>query len=387
MQTTSFSQFNIPSIVRVSPPPTTTTLRLKTTSSRRLSPVFAGTTPPPSRHQVTHSMPPEKLGIFKSLESWVSKNILPLRKPVEKCWQPIEFLPDPSQGPNAFAEEVWALRQQALGLSDEYFVMLVGNMLTEDALPTYQTVINTWDGVRDETGSSPCPWAIWTRAWAAEENRHGDLLRTYLYLSGRVDMLMIEKTLQYSIGAGIDIGSENNPYMGFVYTSFQERATFLTHGNMARLAIEGGDPMLARICGTIAADEKRHENAYTKIIEKLLEVDPNTTMLAIAKMMKKRITMPLHLMYDGQDPNIFDHFSAISQKQGVYTSRDYAEILDFFITRWELEKLEGLTGEARRAQDFVCGLPCKIRRLENRPKKLESRRVQFSWIFNKQVSV
>lgn len=58
--------------------------------------------------------------------------------------------------------------------------------------------------------------------------------------------------------------------MGFVYTSFQERATFMTHGNMARLAKEGGDPVLARICGTIAADEKRHENAYTRIVEKLL---------------------------------------------------------------------------------------------------------------------
>ncbi|KAH0658640.1 hypothetical protein KY285_027193 [Solanum tuberosum] len=68
---------------------------------------------------------------------------------------------------------------------------------------------------------------------------------------------------------------------------------------MARLAIEGGDPVLARICGTIAADEKRHENAYTRIIEKLLEVDPNTTMIAIAFMMRKRITMPLQLMYDG----------------------------------------------------------------------------------------
>ncbi|XP_006357932.1 stearoyl-[acyl-carrier-protein] 9-desaturase 6, chloroplastic-like [Solanum tuberosum] len=384
MQTTSLSQFNIPS-----PPPKTTILHRKTTSSRRLSPIFAmaSTTAPPSRHQVTHSMPPEKIEIFKSLESWVSENILPLRKPVEKCWQPIEFLPDPSQGPDVFVEEVRALRQRVLGLSDEYLVMLVGNMLTEDALPTYQTFVNTFDGVRDETASSPCPWAIWTRAWSAEENRHGDLLRTYLYLSGRVDMLMVEKTLQYSIGAGSDVGAENNPYMGFVYTSFQERATFLTHGNMARLATKDGDPVLARICGTIAADEKRHENAYTRIIEKLLEVDPNTTKQAIASMMRKRITMPLHLMYDGQDPNLFEHFSAIFQKQDVYTSRHYAEILEFFIRRWELEKLEGLTEEARRAQDFVCQLPRKIRRLENRTKKLESRQVKFSWIFNKSLSV
>ncbi|KAH0665984.1 hypothetical protein KY285_027190 [Solanum tuberosum] len=96
---------------------------------------------------------------------------------------------------------------------------------------------------------------------------------------------------------------------------------------MARLAIKGGDPMLARICGTIAADEKRHEHVYTRIVEKLLEVDPNATMLAIAHMMKKKIIMPMHLIYDGQDPNIFEHFSVIGERQGIYTSRHYAEIL------------------------------------------------------------
>ncbi|WMV34308.1 hypothetical protein MTR67_027693 [Solanum verrucosum] len=77
--------------------------------------------------------------------------------PVEKCWQAIEFHPNPSQGPEQFKEEVRAIRQRVLGLSDEYFVMFVGNMLTEDALPTYQTAINTFDGVHDQTGSSPCP--------------------------------------------------------------------------------------------------------------------------------------------------------------------------------------------------------------------------------------
>ncbi|KAK6786887.1 hypothetical protein RDI58_015412 [Solanum bulbocastanum] len=389
MQTVSFSQFNIPSIVGASPPPTTTIHRCKTTSSRRLSLILAVASPTtsPSLHRVTYSMPPEKLEIFKSLEPWVSENILPLRKPVEKCWQPIEFLPDPSQGSEQFTEEVRVLRQRTSGISDEYFVMLVGNMLTEDALPTYQTLFNTLDGVRDDTGCSPCPWAIWSRAWSAEENRHGDLLRTYLYLSGRVDMLMVDKTLQYLIGAGMDIGLENNPYLGFVYTSFQERATCLSHGNMARLATEGGDPMLARICGTIAADEKRHEHVYTRIVEKLLEVDPNTTMLAIAHMMKKKIIMPMHLMYDGQDPNIFEHFTAIIERQGIYTSRHYAEILEFFIIRWKLEKLEGLIGEARRAQDYVCGLPLRVRKLEGRAKKIEPRQVKFSWIFNKQVIV
>jgi acyl-[acyl-carrier-protein] desaturase len=31
-------------------------------------------------------------------------------------------------------------------------------------------------------------WAQWVRQWTSEENRHGDLLNKYLYLSGRVNM-------------------------------------------------------------------------------------------------------------------------------------------------------------------------------------------------------
>ncbi|MCI44559.1 stearoyl acyl carrier protein desaturase, partial [Trifolium medium] len=41
-------------------------------------------------------------------------------------------------------------------------------------------------------------------------------------------MFMVEKTIQYLIGAGMDIATGNNPFKAFVYASFQERATFLS---------------------------------------------------------------------------------------------------------------------------------------------------------------
>ena len=148
-------------------------------------------------------MPPEKVEVFKSLEGWASEWVLPLLKPVEQLWQPQDFLPNLAQPFDVFFEQVRELRDRTAELPDEYFVVLVGDMITEDALPTYQTMINTLDGVRDETGASASPWAKWTRSWTAEENRHGDLLRTYLYLSGRVDMRMIERTVQYLISAGM----------------------------------------------------------------------------------------------------------------------------------------------------------------------------------------
>ncbi|CAN1262088.1 Stearoyl-[acyl-carrier-protein] 9-desaturase, chloroplastic [Linum perenne] len=272
--------------------------------------------PPKEVHvQVTHSMPPQKIEIFKSLEGWAEDNLLVHLKPVEKCWQPQDFLPEPES--DGFYEQVKELRARAKELPDDYFVVLVGDMITEEALPTYQTMLNTLDGVRDETGASPTSWAIWTRAWTAEENRHGDLLNKYLYLSGRVDMRQIEKTIQYLIGSGMDPKTENNPYLGFIYTSFQERATFISHGNTARLAKEHGDMKLAQICGIIAADEKRHETAYTKIVA-------------------------------------------------------------------------GLSGEGNKAQEFVCGLPARIRRLEERASgraKQTSKSVPFSWIFSRELTL
>ncbi|GMH13055.1 hypothetical protein Nepgr_014896 [Nepenthes gracilis] len=344
---------------------------------------------PPREIQVQkmHSMPPQKLEIFKSLEAWAEQNLLVLLKPVETSWQPQDFLPDPAS--EGFHEQVKELRERTKEIPDDYFVVLVGDMITEEALPTYQTMLNTLDGVRDETGASLTAWAIWTRAWTAEENRHGDLLNKYLYLSGRVDMKQIEKTIQYLIGSGMDPGTENNPYLGYIYTSFQERATFISHGNTARLAKEHGDIKLAQICGTIAADEKRHETAYMKIVEKLFEIDPDGTILCLADMMRKKVSMPAHLMYDGKDDNLFEHYSTVAQRIGVYTAKDYADILEFLVQRWNVEKMTGLSGEGRRAQDFVCKLAPRIRKLEERAqgRVKQSSPLPFSWIFGRELNV
>ncbi|XP_042501138.1 stearoyl-[acyl-carrier-protein] 9-desaturase 6, chloroplastic-like [Macadamia integrifolia] len=337
------------------------------------------------------TLPPEKEAIIKSLNGWVEETILPLLKPVEKSWQPQDFLPNSSLSSDSFLEQVRELRHRTSELPDDYLVVLVGDTVTEEAVTTYQSFFNRHDAVKDETGASPDPWAVWNRGWTAEENRHGNLLRSYLYLSGRVDMRKIDHTVQYLIANGMDIRSGNNPYLGFVYVAFQERATYISHGNTARLAKEHGDPVLARICGTIASDEKRHENAYVKMIEKLIEVDPSDTVVGIAEMMRNKIIMPAHLMYDGQDPCLFDHFGAVAQKIGVYTVSDYADIIDFLIGRWKLEKLEGLNSEACEAQDFLCGLAPKVRRLheiaEKRSRKMGPQTLAFSWIFNKEVTI
>ena len=94
-------------------------------------------------------------------------------------------------------------------------------------------------------------------------------------------------------------------------------------------------------------------------------------------------------MYDGRDDNLFEHFSAVAQRLGVYTARDYADILEFLVGRWNVEKMTGLSAEGRKAQDYVCRLPPRIRRLEERAqgRAKEAPTVPFSWLFDREVKL
>lgn len=139
--------------------------------------------------------------MFKSMERWAEENILVLLKPVEKSWQPHDLLPDPSS--ECFYDSLTELQERAKELPDEFFVLLTGEMLTEEALPTYQSLLSATEGFTDETAADLTPFQSWNRGWSAEENRHGDLLNKYLYLSGRVDMRQIEKTTHYLIKSGM----------------------------------------------------------------------------------------------------------------------------------------------------------------------------------------
>jgi len=343
----------------------------------------------------THSITAERLEVVKSLDKFAEQDLMPMLIPSEKNWQPQDFLPNPEA--EDFLDQVKDLRDRAAGISDEHLVCLVGDMITEEALPTYMNMLNTLDGTRDETGASDTAWARWTRQWTAEENRHGDLLNKYLWMTGRVDMRAVETTIQNLIGSGMNPKTENNPYLGFIYTSFQERATKVSHSNTARFAIQEGDSQLGKICGKIAADEGRHEIAYQKIVDQLFQRDEEGAMLAFEDMMRKQIVMPAHMMDDNQHKaatgrDLFEDFSTVAEKVGVYTATDYANIMEHLIKRWDIEHRE-FSGDAAKAQEYVCKLPTRVRRLAERAssrkkKAAEAANVnsaQFSWLFNREV--
>lgn len=314
--------------------------------------------------------------VMTYLEPFMLNEMSEYLKPVEEMWQPADFLPDSSK--ETFFDEVKELQRNTKELSYDLLAVLIGDTITEEALPTYESWLTMVDDVsRNEQGG----WMRWVRAWTAEENRHGDLLNKYLYLSGRVNMRMMEASTQYLIQDGFDIGTGHDPYRNFIYTSFQEMATNVSHRRVASLAKQVGDKLLSKMCGVIASDEARHAKAYKAFISKAFEVDASEVMIAFEDMMKKKIVMPAHFLREiglkmGQT---FGHFTDAAQRLGVYTAVDYVDILKELIVDWKIEEVKDLNEAGEKAREYLMRLPDRLIRIADRIKT-PTLEYKFSWI-------
>jgi acyl-[acyl-carrier-protein] desaturase len=83
-------------------------------------------------------------------------------------------------------------------------------------------------------------------------------------------MREVEISTQHLITDGFDLGTLSEPYKSFVYTSFQELATYISHNNVAKIAREKGHKALAKMSRIIAGYEMRHYQAYSKFVKKFL---------------------------------------------------------------------------------------------------------------------
>jgi len=331
---------------------------------------------------------PKHVEVIEDFEPLVNKMVDDiLLETGEKAWQPQDYLPDLAA--DDWLQQTKDLREAAEGIPDDVWVVLVGDMVTEEALPTYQTLLNTFEGCDDPIGTTDSAWARWSRGWTSEENRHGDLLNKYLYLSGKTDMRAIEVTIQHLITSGFNPGARKDPYRGFLYTSFQERATKISHGNVGKVAKEYGAKDLQRICAKIAGDEGRHEKAYQSFCTEILKRDPDGLLMEFGDMMRGQIVMPAELMTDGKDTELYENFSAVAQRLGVYTAIDYAEIIQHLVDHWKLGELTGLSPEAEKEQEYICRLPQRYKKLAERSMNKKKDDVieqkSFSWIFNRKA--
>jgi acyl-[acyl-carrier-protein] desaturase len=320
-----------------------------------------------------------RLEVMQFLEKDIDKFVDEFLIPVEKIWQPSDLLPDSES--DDFLENVKELREIAKDLPYDFWVVLVGDTITEEALPTYETWLMDVEGVDQKTENGDNGWAKWLRHWTGEENRHGDLLNKYLYLSGRVNMREVEITTQHLINDGFDPGTGRDPYKNFVFTSFQELATYVSHNRVAQLAKKYGDNKLSKICKIIAGDEMRHHMAYTEFVNRIIKIDPSELILSFEYMMRKKITMPANLIRESGESigTAFEKFSESAQRIGVYTALDYVDILDKLNTKWEIDKLMNLTDEAEKARDYLLKLPARMTRIAERMVTPSEEKI-FSWV-------
>jgi acyl-[acyl-carrier-protein] desaturase len=284
----------------------------------------------------------------------------------------------PNSESDTFFDEVKELREIAKELPYDFWVTLVGDTITEEALPTYESWLMDVDGIDNVERNG---WSKWIRQWTGEENRHGDLLNKYLYLSGRVNMREIEMTTQHLINDGFDIGTGRDPYKNFVYTSFQELATYVSHNRVAQMAKKYGDNKLSKMCKMIAGDEMRHHHAYSEFVNRIFQVDPSEMMLAFQYMMKAKIVMPAHFLRESGEKisTAFEQFSDSAQRIGVYTAADYVDIMQKLIDKWEIDKITGLTDEAEKARDYLIKLPARMARISERMVIPQESHI-FKWV-------
>lgn len=321
------------------------------------------------------------LTIGKSMDELLDKYL----KPIDTNWQPSDLLPD-SRNPE-FIDQIKEIQELAKDMNYDLLTVLIGDTITEEALPTYESWLMDVDGVNQQyNNGEPNGWSKWVRGWTAEENRHGDLLNKYLYLCGRVDMREMEVSTQHLINDGFDIGTGSDPYKNFVYTSFQELATNISHRRVATLVKQSGNALLAKINGIIAADEARHATAYSAFVQRIFEIDPNQMMTAFEDMMRRKIVMPAHFMRQSGDKvgELWSHFSDAAQRTQVYTAQDYIDILKSLINDWKIEGMGDLSDVGEKARDYLVALPDRLQRVTDRMKEPE-KEYEFKWIGAAQV--
>ena len=319
-----------------------------------------------------------RLEVMQAIEPKVAGFMDSFLIPIDEIWQPSDFLPDSRS--EKFFDEVEQIREESKELGYDFWVTMVADTITEEALPTYESWLMDVEGINQHT-EEPSGWSKWVRAWTAEENRHGDVLNKFLYLSGRVNMREVEISTQYLLNDGFDIGTDRDPYKNFVYTSFQELATNISHKRVGQMAKKKGNILLSKMCSIIAGDEMRHHLAYREFVKTIFGQDPNGMMLAYADMMKRKIVMPAHFLREsGEGIGLaFENFSNCAQRLGVYTSQDYIDIFNKLNQYWELETLRSLSDEAQKARDYLLGMPDRLGRIAER-MKLSEDQFRFKWV-------
>jgi acyl-[acyl-carrier-protein] desaturase len=86
-------------------------------------------------------------------------------------------------------------------------------------------------------------------------------------------------------------------------------------------------------------------------------------MIAFQYMMKQKDASAFSERIRRKISTAFEQFSDSAQRM-VSTAADYIDIMQKLMTRWEIDKITGLTDEAEKARDYLMKLPARMTRFQ-----------------------
>src|SRR5437870_3676865 len=105
----------------------------------------------PSKSPTLSHYAKSQFEVLQAIEPAVKTQIPQFLKTVEESWQASEFLPDLSS--EKCRDELTSFQKEAALAPKELFVVLIGNMVTEEALPSYQSWFNSNNFISDKSGT------------------------------------------------------------------------------------------------------------------------------------------------------------------------------------------------------------------------------------------
>lgn len=228
--------------------------------------------------------------------------------------------------------------------SDKVVTILQGFFAVEQYTPDY--VCNIMHMIRQSHGRSH-----YLLRWGAEEERHANLWQNALMFSGRRSAEWMENYM-------VDLRTKEwnppweDPLHMLFYQTIQERATQINYLNLAIIARGEGkpgewdqdaDPVLLRVCSTIAMDEAAHYDFFLESARLFLYYFPEESVEALADVLKYFAMPAMDII-----PN-YDDFGETIVRAGIYGPRIYAkDVVQAVLNNMGIESRKALENGIRQ---------------------------------------
>jgi acyl-[acyl-carrier-protein] desaturase len=241
----------------------------------------------------------------------------------------------------SFRDKPWDVSQCTI--SENARTALVLNLLTEDNLPYYHSLIERY---MPQTSA----FSTWNHLWTAEEGQHAIAIRSYLLTSRNCDPYELEDDRKATMINGYQ-PSFDDPTEIFAYTAAQELATRVSHRNAGKIT---DDPAAFELMRNIATDENHHYIFYKSVMQAMLDQAPDQVLGGIYRVFDN-FQMPGVAM-----PNFLRRSVEVA-KAGVYNLRIHHDrVVLPLIKDWKIADLVGLKPAAAELQDRILALPAQI---------------------------